>query len=79
MTNIQDNQERPKGWHGRGYLPHYDGGEICQFVTFHLADALPQKVIERWKLELARENDEDKQIELYKRTEKYLDQGFSKK
>ncbi len=29
-------------------------------------------------MELAREKDEDKQIELYKRTEKYLDQGYGK-
>ncbi len=78
MTNLQNDEDRPKGWHNRGYLPHYDGGEICQFVTFHLADALPVKVVERWKLELAHEKDEKKQFELYKRTEKYLDQGYGK-
>jgi hypothetical protein len=35
----------PAGWHSRGYLPHYDGGEIPQFITFRLADSLPQA---RW-------------------------------
>lgn len=64
-----------RGWHSRGYLPHYDGGEICQFITFHLGDALPVKVIDRWKLELAHEKNEKARIELYKRIEKYLDQG----
>jgi REP element-mobilizing transposase RayT len=28
-----------KGWHSRGYLPHYDGSEIVQHVVFHLHDA----------------------------------------
>ena len=73
---MPNNQYQPRGWHSRGYLPHYDGGEIYQFITFHLADALPLNVIESWKLELAREKDEQKKIELYKRTEKYLDQGI---
>ncbi|MEO6588069.1 MAG: transposase [Pyrinomonadaceae bacterium] len=65
-----------KGWHSRGYLPHFDGGEICQFITFHLGDALPLKVIDYWKLELAREKDDRAKIELYKRTENYLDKGY---
>jgi len=24
------------GWHSRGYLPHFDGGELAQFITFRL-------------------------------------------
>ena len=67
---------RPRGWHSRGYLPHFDGGEIPQFVTVHLGDALPQKVVERWKLELEREKDEEAKIERYKRVESYLDKGI---
>ncbi len=35
----------PKGWHSRGYLPHFDSPEIVQFVTFRLADSLPKSVI----------------------------------
>jgi REP element-mobilizing transposase RayT len=68
--------EEPKGWHSRGYLPHFDGGEITQFVTVHLGDALPQKVISRWKLELEREKNEDAKKELFRRIEKYLDKGI---
>jgi hypothetical protein len=46
---------REAGWHSRGSLPHFDGGEIAQTVTFRLADSLPQFVPERWKRELERE------------------------
>jgi len=65
-----------RGWHRRGYLPHYDGGEINQFITVHLGDALPKKVIDRWKLELKDETDDERKKELYWRTEKYIDQGY---
>lgn len=30
-----------KGWHSRGYLPHFDGWEITQHVVFRLHDAVP--------------------------------------
>lgn len=30
-----------KGWHSRGYLPHYDGYEISQHVVFRLFDSVP--------------------------------------
>jgi putative transposase len=35
-----------KGWHSRGYLPHFDSAEVVQFVTFRLADSLPKSVLE---------------------------------
>jgi putative transposase len=35
----------PKGWHSRGYLPHFDSPETVQFVTFRLADSLPAAVV----------------------------------
>jgi 2'-5' RNA ligase len=34
--------DAPAGWHSRGYLPHFDGGELTQFITFRLADSMPQ-------------------------------------
>ncbi|HKU97338.1 MAG TPA: transposase, partial [Vineibacter sp.] len=34
----------PKGWHSRGYLPHYDTPCLVQTVTFRLADSLPAHV-----------------------------------
>lgn len=30
-----------KGWHARGYLPHYDGYDISQHVVFRLFDSVP--------------------------------------
>jgi len=30
-----------KGWHHRGYLPHYDGYGISQHVVFRLFDSIP--------------------------------------
>ena len=37
----------PKGWHSRGYLPHFDSPETLQFVTFRLVDSLPAEAIEK--------------------------------
>ena len=59
-----------KGWHSRGYLPHFDGGEILQFMTIHLGDALPQKVIESWKIEIEREKDDEKLRQMIIKREK---------
>jgi putative transposase len=39
-----------KGWHSRGYLPHFDSPETVQFVTFRLADSLPRPVVEALRL-----------------------------
>jgi len=39
-----------KGWHSRGYLPHFDSPETAQFVTFRLADNLPRHVAEMARL-----------------------------
>ncbi|HTE36063.1 MAG TPA: transposase [Reyranella sp.] len=36
----------PKGWRSRGYLPHFDSPETIQFITFRLADSLPQTDLE---------------------------------
>ncbi len=44
---------REAGWHSRGYLPHFDGCEIPQFVTLRLYDSVPKAVLMRWHCELA--------------------------
>jgi putative DNA methylase len=66
-----------KGWHSRGYLPHFDSSETIQFVTFRLADSLPSKKLGEWKTEvdslLASES--DRKRELQRRIEKFLDTG----
>jgi len=66
---------RDAGWHSRGYLPHFDGGEIPQTINLRLADSLPRAVIEKWQRELERDYEKRDKI-LRKRIEHYLDQGF---
>ena len=66
----------PDGWHSRGYLPHFDGGEIPQFITFRLADSMPRSLLERWREELRTEQNIDVDTALRKRIELYLDQGY---
>jgi putative DNA methylase len=68
----------PDGWHSRGYLPHFDGGEIPQFITFRLADSMPQALLDRWRSNLATEQNIDIDAALRKRIELYLDQGYGK-
>jgi putative transposase len=40
----------PKGWHSRGYLPHFDSPETIQFLTFRLFDSLPREALEKLRL-----------------------------
>jgi REP element-mobilizing transposase RayT len=59
-------------------LPHFDGEGVTQFITFRLADSLPLHVLEPWKQELAQQRfpEPERQLELQKRIERYLDQGM---
>jgi len=66
---------KPKGWHTRGYLPHYDG-HIAQFVTFRLYDSLPQTVLHRLEEEVEQGLHENKNRELRIKIEEYLDAGI---
>ncbi|HQU82607.1 MAG TPA: transposase [Pyrinomonadaceae bacterium] len=61
-------------WHERGYLPHFDDGESVQFITYRLADSMPQNVLERWRLEV--ETDEITDADFRRRIENYLDQSY---
>ena len=70
------NDEVPKGWHSRGYLPHYDGGSITQFVTCRLYDSLPQKILERFRAELEAKDAENIDREVMILIEKFLDSGY---
>src|SRR5437879_13427163 len=67
---------REAGWHSRGYIPHFDGQELPQFITDHLADSMPQSVLARWKQELAQMPSDESKIILHRRIERYLDQGY---
>jgi len=67
---------RAAGWHSRGYLPHFDGIVIPQFISLHLADSVPWEVIERWNRELNTNSSMQDKILLQKRIEKYADHGY---
>lgn len=45
-----------RGWHQRGYLPHYDAPGVTQFVTIRLADSLPVSRRSEWAHLLRIEN-----------------------
>jgi REP element-mobilizing transposase RayT len=66
----------PAGWHSRGYLPHFDGGEIPEFITFRLGDSMPQELLDRWREDLSSEQNVDVDAALRKRIELFLDQGY---
>jgi putative transposase len=34
-----------RGWHSRGYLPHFDDGQAIQEISYRLADSLPATVL----------------------------------
>ena len=75
---MTDELREPRGWHSRGYLPHFDGGEIIQFITFRLADSLPSSVLERWSEELRFSPTKERERGLRERIEHYLDSGHGK-
>src|SRR5258708_15517460 len=66
---------QPRGWHYRGSLPHFDGGDIAQSVTFRLGDSLPHSVLEAWQQQLKDRTKSDAEKVLRHRIEEYLDQG----
>jgi putative DNA methylase len=64
----------PRYWHSRGYLPHFDADGFTQFVTFGLADSVPQEVLNRWREDLG--NGEITDADFRRRVEYYLDQNY---
>ena len=45
-----------RGWHQRGYLPHYDAPGVTQIITLRLADSLPASRRAEWEHLLRIEN-----------------------
>ena len=68
-----------KGWRSRGYIPHIDRPHLIQLVTIRLHDAVPEALVEKWKIELAwtrRLSARDpRQVALRKLNDKYEDAG----
>ncbi len=64
-----------KGWRERGYLPHFDG-VTTRFVTFRLADSLPQSVLKLIKEQLERDKLNKSSDEYRQMVEDHLDKGI---
>jgi REP-associated tyrosine transposase len=60
-----------KGWHTRGYLPHYDKPGTLQMLTFRLADAMPSERRHEWEALVRITDDRERRTKL----EAYLDLG----
>jgi putative transposase len=43
--NARANRGAAKGWHSRGYLPHFDSPQIVQHIVLRTADSLPAATI----------------------------------
>ncbi len=65
----------PRGWYTRGYLPHFDGGDIPQMVTFRLADSLSKAILLVWREELKGFPNDEAGAKERKRMEAWLDQS----
>lgn len=61
-----------KGWHSRGYLPHFDAPGLIQGITFRLWDALPADVVQA----LANDEETMRDAEKSRRVEEYLNAGY---
>lgn len=64
------------GWHSRGYLPHFNGRELTQHVTYHLADSLPQALLKRLDEEIYWLPKEQQGAERRKRVDAWMDAGY---
>lgn len=60
-----------RGWHQRGYLPHFDAPHVTQMVTFQLADSFPVTRRAEWE-PILREPDESVRR---RKLEAWLDRG----
>jgi len=61
-----------RGWHERGYLPHFDAPYVTQLVTFNLADSFPVTRRAEWELLL---NEPDTSVRR-RQLEAWLDRGY---
>jgi putative transposase len=61
-----------KGWYYSGAAPHRDEPELTQFITFRLADSLPQSTLQGYAGELKRLTNRARRA----RIESWLDAGY---
>jgi hypothetical protein len=67
-------------WRSRGYIPHFDQPGVIQSITFRLYDAVPEALVNQWKIELNWISKipatDPRQIALKRRIEAYEDIGY---
>ena len=63
-----------RGWHSRGYLPHFDMPGVTQMLNYRLDDALPASRQQEWAEILQIEDDLKRRSKL----EAYLDRGYGR-
>jgi hypothetical protein len=61
-----------KGWHSRGYLPHFDSPETIQFLTFRTGDSLPEGLVKKWR----RDPRCKTESQLQNSVQNFLDRGY---
>jgi putative transposase len=61
-----------RGWHQRGFLPHFDAPGVTQFVTFQLNDSFPLTRRAEWQPIL----NEPENSARRKKLEAWLDRGY---
>ena len=72
-------ETNPDLWKNRCYLPHFDAGEIVQFISMRLYDAVPRHLIDFWKEQLQWPEgavDPETVIKLTRLIDKYADAGY---
>jgi REP element-mobilizing transposase RayT len=66
-------------WRSRGYLPHFDRPRLVQSLTFRLHDAVPEAVVQSWKVQLDWVGNlpasDPREVELRKLISRYEDAG----
>ncbi len=60
-----------RGWHQRGYVPHFDAPGVTQFVTFQLHDSFPVARRAEWEVILQEPDESVKR----RKIEEWLDRG----
>lgn len=73
-----ENLNPHKGWYQGKYLPHFDAGNIYQFITYRLADSIPKEKLKILKKEIERLPTNKREHERRKQIEAWLDAGFGK-
>jgi REP element-mobilizing transposase RayT len=53
-----------RGWHQRGFLPHFDAPNVTQMVTFMLADSFPVERRREWEIILKESDNSIKRRQL---------------